>query len=183
MASILLFVLMLFRMTLLLRHNQRQADALERLNRLDPLTGAANRRGLEERMQIELVRARRNGSSLVVAFLDLDFFKQYNDEHGHVAGDARLVELVSSWQANLRETDLLARYGGEEFVLLCPDTSEGEGVRIVERLRASVPYGQSCSAGITMCRGDETMEALLERADHALYEAKQQGRDRSVTAA
>ena len=179
-ASIVLFLLMLFRMTLLLQSNQRKADRLERLVREDPLTGAANRRGLEERLDLEVARARRTGTPLMVAFLDLDYFKHYNDHHGHAAGDALLREAVARWWSELRNTDLLARVGGEEFVVVLADTPREDAQGVVERLRAVVPEGQTCSAGLASMQTGDEADALLARADAALYDAKAQGRNQLV---
>lgn len=177
-ASIALFILMLVRMTLLLASNQRQAQALERMTRTDPLTGAANRRWLEERLHLEMARTRRGDKLLTVAYLDLDFFKQYNDAHGHGSGDALLRTVVSAWQSELRATDLLARVGGEEFAVVLPDTAGAAATRVLERLQATIPEDQTCSIGITTCREDDSIESLLARADEGLYEAKRLGRNR-----
>lgn len=179
-ASIALFILMLVRMTLLLVSNQRQAGALERMSRTDPLTGAANRRWLEERLHLEMARARRADTVLTVAYLDLDFFKQYNDTHGHGSGDELLRTIVSRWQSELRETDLLARVGGEEFAVVLPDTADAAAKGVLQRLQATIPEDQTCSAGMTTYREDESSEALLARADEGLYEAKRRGRNRIV---
>lgn len=177
-ASIALFILMLVRMTLLLVSNQRQAVALERTSRTDPLTGAANRRWLQERLHLEIARARRTDTVLTVAYLDLDCFKEYNDTHGHGRGDELLHTIVTRWQSTLRETDLLARVGGDEFAIVLPDISDAVAMRVLQRLQATIPEDQSCSVGMTTYRDDEHIESLLGRADEALYEAKRQGSNR-----
>ena len=108
--------------------------------------------------------------------LDLDRFKHFNDAEGHQAGDRLLVDVARAWQALLRPTDLLARYGGEEFALLLPHCEiEGAGA-IVERLLAAVPGGQTASCGIAEWDGTEIGDALVARADAALYRAKRAGR-------
>ena len=115
--------------------------------------------------------------------LDLDRFKDYNDDHGHQAGDRLLKEAAGAWRAVLRETDLLARYGGEEFAVALPGLRRPTPpASLVERLRAVTPGGESCSAGLACWDGSETADDLLGRADAALYEAKQSGRDRTVVA-
>jgi diguanylate cyclase (GGDEF)-like protein len=125
-------------------------------------------------------RARRMGTSLCVAMIDLDNFKSYNDRHGHQAGDLVLKEAASAWRAEVRSTDLLARYGGEEFVLL-PACALDHAIQIVERLQQATPL-VTCSIGLA-CRGfQETPPELVGRADQALYTAKTSGRDRYVTA-
>ena len=153
-----------------------------RLARTDSLTGVANRRAWDEELPRELARAARSGQAVCVALLDLDHFKAYNDEHGHQAGDRVLREAASAWRAVLRETDLLARYGGEEFAVAFPGCERDHAQALVERLREVTPAGQSCSAGLACWDGRESADALLGRADKALYDAKQSGRDRTVVA-
>ena len=157
-------------------------DRLARMARTDDLTGLPNRRAWDQEMVREVARAKRAETPLTVAMVDLDFFKSYNDAHGHQAGDRLLKEAAGAWRAVLRETDLLARYGGEEFAIALPGCSLEEAERLVERLRAVTPRGESCSAGIAAWNRKEHAEALLGRADEALYEAKQAGRNRTVTA-
>ncbi len=180
LASILLFMLMLVRMTFLLRYVQQQSDELERAIRLDPLTRVANRRGFEERLELEMARARRTNIPLTVAFLDLDHFKRYNDRHGHPAGDDLLCRVVERWRRVLRETDFIGRIGGEEFVVILPAMTPDTSTEVVQRLATAVPADQTCSVGVTAFRHGDSMRTLLHRADEALYEAKRQGRDRIV---
>jgi len=159
----------------------RLVSRLEGLARTDPLTGVPNRRVWEEELPRELERARRMGTGLCVAMIDLDNFKAYNDRHGHQAGDLVLKEAASAWRAEVRSTDLLARYGGEEFVLLLPACAMGDAVAIVERLRAATPL-VTCSVGLAEWDFQEPSVDLVERADQALYAAKAEGRNRYVTA-
>jgi diguanylate cyclase (GGDEF)-like protein len=159
----------------------RLVSRLEGLARTDPLTGVPNRRVWEAELPRELERARRAGTPLCVAMIDLDNFKGYNDRFGHQAGDRLLKEAASAWRAQVRSTDLLARYGGEEFVLLLPACAVEDAVRIIERLRAVTPQ-VTCSIGISSWDFQESASELLERADQALYLAKAEGRDRYVTA-
>jgi diguanylate cyclase (GGDEF)-like protein len=119
---------------------------------------------------------------MCVAMLDLDRFKQYNDERGHQAGDRLLKEVAGAWTTELRATDILARYGGEEFALALPTCDVEQAFAVVERLRAAIPGGESCSAGIACWDGFETSVELLERADAALYDAKRGGRDQTFLA-
>jgi diguanylate cyclase (GGDEF)-like protein/PAS domain S-box-containing protein len=155
---------------------------LEHLARTDGLTGLPNRRHWEHELPRELARAWRGEQKLCVAMLDLDHFKLYNDRRGHQAGDRLLVEAASAWREALRPYDILARYGGEEFSVIMPGCELADGVALVERLRAETPEDESCSAGIAQWDGGEPSEALVGRADAALYEAKRAGRDRTVTA-
>jgi diguanylate cyclase (GGDEF)-like protein len=159
----------------------RLVSRLEGLARTDPLTGVPNRRVWDEELPRELNRARRMGTGLCVAMIDLDDFKSYNDRHGHQAGDLVLKEAASAWRAEVRSTDLLARYGGEEFVLLLPACALEDAVEIVERLRAATPL-VTCSVGLASWDFQEAAPELVERADQALYLAKANGRNRYATA-
>jgi diguanylate cyclase (GGDEF)-like protein len=177
-----LFLLVVARMSGLVSQVQDQAAQLEALARNDGLTGIPNRRAWDLELARELAKARRLGTRVHVALLDLDHFKRFNDEHGHQAGDRVLKEATSAWRAQLRETDLLARYGGEEFAALLLGCSAAEAFTAVERLRAFTPLGQTFSAGIAEWDGREDPGRLVHRADVALYEAKRGGRDRVVSA-
>ena len=158
------------------------AHTLE-LARTDPLTGLLNRRAWRDLLDAELARAARRGAAPVcVAMLDLDHFKRFNDNHGHGAGDAFLQQLAAEWRDAVRPSDVVARYGGEEFALLLPECELTAAVEVIERLRASVPLGERCSAGVACWDGKETPLALITRADGLLYEAKDAGRDRLVVA-
>jgi diguanylate cyclase (GGDEF)-like protein len=137
-----------------------------RLARTDALTGVANRRAWDDELPLELARSARSGQPLCVALLDLDHFKAYNDRHGHQAGD------------RLLKTDLLARYGGEEFAVLLPDCELDSAMEIAERLRTA-PSECTCSIGVAAWDGREAATELVDRADRALYAAKEAGRDRS----
>jgi diguanylate cyclase (GGDEF)-like protein/PAS domain S-box-containing protein len=154
---------------------------VEAMARTDELTGLANRRAWDEDLRRELARAARRGGSLCVVLIDLDHFKAFNDEHGHPAGDALLRDAAIAWRMATRITDFLARYGGEEFVVLLPDCPPEEAIPIIERMRASMPEAQTCSAGVAYWDGEESAEELVARADQALYQAKREGRDRVVT--
>jgi diguanylate cyclase (GGDEF)-like protein len=144
----------------------------------DMLTGLPNRRAWENR----LGQAIRDHEPICVAILDLDLFKSFNDDHGHQAGDRLLKEAAAGWRAQLRTTDMLARYGGEEFVVLLHGHDLDAARRVVDRLRATTPRDQSCSAGIARREADEDAATLVARADQALYEAKRAGRNRSLIA-
>ena len=128
-----------------------RADLLSRLEavaRTDDLTGLANRRAWDEHLPRELARAGRDGRPLCVAMLDLDRFKEYNDERGHQAGDRLLKQVSGAWREMLRPSDMLARYGGEEFSSVLPNCPIEKGLEVVERLREYMVAGQTCSAGI-----------------------------------
>jgi diguanylate cyclase (GGDEF)-like protein len=180
--SITLFLLVVARMAGLIRQVELQAAQLATLAQHDALTGAANRRAWDRTLPVEMDRAGRAGTPLVVALLDLDHFKRFNDQYGHQAGDQLLRSATEAWQSLLRSSDLLARYGGEEFAVLLPTSTLGQAVEIVDRLRVATPLAQTFSAGVALWRGDETADQLVARADKALYQAKQAGRNQVLPA-
>jgi diguanylate cyclase len=155
----------------------------------DQLTQIANRRGLLQAFDAERARVERGGAELAVGLLDIDNFKRLNDELGHSAGDEALKALAAVVSKTLRPTDMVARYGGEEFVVLLPQTPVDEGQQILTRLQRSLSGGLfmhenkqvfvTFSAGVTAYRAGEAIEAALERADQALYEAKRTGKNRT----
>lgn len=155
---------------------------VEELARSDALTGLPNRHALNEQLPRELARARREGSELCLAVLDLDHFKAYNDTHGHLGGDAMLRACAIAWDSAVRGADLLVRFGGEEFLLVLPGCALAEAEEIVERVRAATPAPQTCSAGLALWDGIENIDDLISRADAALYLAKAGGRDCLVQA-
>jgi diguanylate cyclase (GGDEF)-like protein len=180
--SIALFLLVVARMAGLIRQVEQQAAQLETLAQHDPLTDAANRRAWDRALPVEMDRARRAGTPLAVAMLDVDHFKVFNDTYGHQAGDQLLRSATEAWRSLLRSSDLLARYGGEEFAVLLPSSTLGEAVEVVDRLRVVTPLAQTFSAGVALWHGTETSDQLVARADTALYQAKQAGRNQVVAA-
>jgi diguanylate cyclase (GGDEF)-like protein len=173
------------------------ADANARLEKLaaqDPLTGAYNRRHFRALAAQATAIARRQNRPLSLLMIDLDYFKAVNDTHGHAAGDETLKMLVELGHATLREGDILARYGGEEFCVLLPETDVNTAAQVAERLRLAVatarisgpevPFGVTASIGVAGWHESEaTVEQALNRADQALYQAKDSGRNRVVVAA
>jgi diguanylate cyclase (GGDEF)-like protein len=151
---------------------RRAQEELEHLANHDPLTGVANRRLFETGLARELARAKRHGTPLAVVVLDLDNFKEYNDEYGHAAGDQLLQTATSGWARVLRAEDLIARLGGDEFVALLPDCPPTEAEQAAERLCGALPRDSTCCTGVACWDGHETAEELLARADVGLYEAK-----------
>jgi diguanylate cyclase (GGDEF)-like protein len=162
------------------RENRAALGVMGQLLRTDPLTGIANRRGLDENLPVELARAKRSGSMLSLAMIDLDYFKRYNSRRGHVGGDALLRAAAQAWRKQLRPTDTLVRYGGEEFTLVLPSCDAEQACQLVSRLRPVLPDAQTFSAGIATWDFRESGQALLRRADEALLAAKSQGRNRTV---
>ena len=150
----------------------------------DPLTNALTRRHMNDECMTELARCRRHGHSMALLMMDLDNFKAVNDHYGHQAGDRVLVDFVARVNALLRQPDQLGRFGGEEFVVLLPETTLAEALVVAERIRVacdatgSVP-DCTVSIGVTTYEKDsDTMDALLARADAAMYRAKTKGRNR-----
>ncbi|GIE86378.1 GGDEF domain-containing protein [Actinoplanes regularis] len=176
--STVLFLLVVGRMAGLLREVERQAGQLRALARSDELTGLPNRRAWNDELPHALERARRGAESVAVAIVDLDHFKHFNDTFGHPAGDRLLKAASAAWHGTLRKVDLIARYGGEEFVVLLPGADAAHGHFVLTRMLAVTPLGQTFSAGLAVWNGEETSDELLQRADEALYLAKDRGRNR-----
>lgn len=167
--------------------NRRLVEQLVAEARMDKLTGLLNRRGFVERADAELARARRDRSWLGVASFDLDHFKGINDEFGHEIGDRVLIQAADLFAAEMRESDVLARMGGEEFVALLPGERVEEAAAVTERVRQRLAASHepglpqvTVSAGVIAAVAPESLDELLRAADHALYEAKFAGRDRTV---
>ncbi len=158
----------------------------------DPLTGLYNRLAYDERISQEFARAKRYKLPLSLAVLDIDRFKRINDSYGHKAGDKALKIIAERVRKNLRETDFLARYGGEEFAIIMPETGLGDALVAVEKLRKDVSQSQfhyqgtgvaiTVSVGLAEMQADDNPESLFQRADRALYTAKENGRDRTCAA-
>lgn len=154
--------------------------AVERVALEDPLTGLFNRRAFLMLLDKELARDTREGSAVAVAMLDVNGLKAVNDQQGHAAGDVLLRRAAAAWQAALRREDVLARLGGDEFAVLLPGCgSPHEAVDVLDRMRAS--SGVSVSVGVALSCG-EHLDALVSRADHAMYVAKRRGEHHVVVA-
>ncbi len=163
---------------------QRTVVELEQVASTDKLTGAWNRRRLEECVRGEMDRLNRYEQPLSLLLVDIDHFKAINDQHGHGVGDQILQAVTSMLQSRLRGTDALARWGGEEFVVVCPNTGRSTAALLAERLRGQIAsaafplIGQlTVSIGAAECSPGETWEEWFQRADEALYRAKTGGRN------
>lgn len=169
---------------------EHELETTSDLVRHDQLTGALNRRGLEEIFKKEAARATRHESELCVALLDIDNFKKLNDSMGHDAGDEALIHLAKVCRETLRPQDTVARYGGEEFIILLPDTTLTDGIAALTRLQreltrkfflhANDKVLITFSAGITQMLPTDDQTSIIKRADSAMYEAKQTGKNRVV---
>lgn len=176
------------------RLHQLEYD-LERVSALarnDPLTGALNRKGLNEAMDREIARNKRKGIGLSVALLDIDNFKGINDTLGHHVGDAALVHLTAVTRDCIRPHDSLGRYGGEEFVIVMPDTTRDQGIEVMNRVQrelakrllmtAKRELQITFSAGVSELMPNESGGDVIARADQAMYVAKRAGKNRVVGA-
>ena len=168
--------------------SQKQRDQLVQLSTIDALTGAGNRRALDDRLRSEIEIYKRTGNSMSVILLDFDNFKEINDERGHAAGDELLVRISSVIMDRIRTTDSLFRYGGDEFVVFAASTDLQTSSQLAEDLRALVDadesvsgYRVSISLGVAEYQRDESMADWLGRADAALFESKRTGRNRVMS--
>jgi diguanylate cyclase (GGDEF)-like protein len=166
---------------------RNQRDQLQQLAVLDPLTGARNRRAMNEELKIASASQRRHGDCYAVLVMDLDAFKQINDTYGHQAGDQVLMDFVELLKAHSRKEDRLFRFGGEEFLLLLPNTDLASLQVVASHLQQQValhlkgPGGPvTMSSGGAILQRGEHWEAMLQRADQRLYQAKSAGRNRAI---
>ncbi len=171
---------------------EQELEQVSELVHEDQLTGALNRRGLDEAFEREATRADRNASPLCVALLDIDNFKRLNDTLGHQAGDQALVHLTNVIRETLRPSDSVARYGGEEFVIILPDTDIENGESTISRLQRELTKKFflhendriliTFSAGVALRAPQEDQEDAIARADKAMYQAKKAGKNQVVVA-
>lgn len=169
--------------------NAELFNEVQTLTKIDTLTGAYNRRGFHELCQHELVHAKRSNKPQSMLMIDIDFFKNINDQYGHPIGDQILCLLAEKLQRNLRQSDIFCRFGGEEFAILLPETNIQTAKIIAERLRinvsnyifevAKMSLGLTISIGISWMHGEHAeLGILLDRADEAMYQAKRGGRNK-----
>lgn len=176
----------------LTRELEEKNRILDNLANVDGLTGVFNHRYFQYALDQEINRSIRHGTSISLLFIDIDYFKKFNDTFGHQTGDFVLVEFARTIQANIRQYDILARYGGEEFVVILPETNTEEALVVAEKLRniiettpfrdnrqeyrVTASFGQACSKpGV---EDNFNRDTLVSKADQALYEAKEKGRNR-----
>ena len=167
---------------------KRHQDNTAALATLDSLTGLPNRRSFDLLAAQALTEAQRDNAPLVALLIDLDHFKVLNDTHGHLAGDEVLRQFANVLQSSLRQSDILCRWGGEEFIVLLREAEGRQAIEVAEKIRrrteqlifsyADKPLRLTVSIGLSGLQPDDTLHSLLTRADHALYRAKQGGRNR-----
>ncbi len=171
-----------------IRDLESKLSQMSALVREDPMTHSLNRRGMDDEFTREASRSDRTGTAFCVAVIDIDNFKKLNDTHGHQTGDEALIHLVNVAKEELRVTDHVARMGGEEFLLMLPNTQVDEAVMVVVRLQRALTKKFfmnnndriliTFSAGVALRGDDEAQDAVIARADTAMYEAKQTGKNR-----
>lgn len=166
----------------------KMIEKLEALSTIDPLTGMKNRRYFAHIFHDECARSLRRNEAMTLLFLDIDHFKRINDTHGHHFGDLALQAIAASCHKQCRPYDTVVRWGGEEFVILLRATDEHGAALFAERIRQAVqhdldralPFRLTISIGLAQYQDNDTLEALVDRADRALYHAKQTGRNKVV---
>lgn len=175
--------------------NKELTDAYQKIEHLaltDTLTGIPNRRNITNLMAKEVSRSQRNGSNFSLVMCDIDFFKKVNDTFGHDTGDYVLKQVSSIIQQHLRQQDVVARWGGEEFLLMLPETSLDDAVRVAEKLRETIEsfsmefgghsFNVTMTFGVSIYENSLGLEKSIKKADDALYEGKQTGRNKVVQA-
>lgn len=170
---------------------ESELTSLSEQVRVDQLTGVLNRRGMDEAFKQEIARADRSGQPLSVSLLDIDNFKQLNDNYGHDVGDEALKHLANVVKSTVRPTDVVTRFGGEEFVILLPDTQLSEGAAFLLRVQRELTKQFfmanksqlviTFSAGVALYRHGEAAAELLHRADQSMYLAKKTGKNKAMT--
>ena len=184
---IFLLLLVIYRERVISRYNHKlklMNQELARISKIDPLTGVANRYSLADFFRQEVARKKRYHSNFSVIMVDLDHFKQVNDDFGHNVGDKVLQTVAKILSDHVRANDVVGRWGGEEFIILCPQSNHSGILRLAESLRQTIAVsdfpdvGQiTASFGVTVYGEDESLETFIKRVDDALYEAKDRGRN------
>lgn len=164
---------------------QETLKELKRLSITDPLTDLFNRQKFEEVLGLEIRRAKRANQTFSLVYFDLDHFKNINDTYGHLKGDEVLVKTANICKNTIRSTDIAARWGGEEFVIVLPDTNIHGAMKLAEKIRSQLELHKypemgavTGSFGCTQCHEDDDEKSILHRCDEALYESKENGRNR-----
>lgn len=169
---------------------KKEIDRINRLTVTDELTGAYNRRYINEILPLEIIDSSIHDRTITIAIMDIDYFKNINDTYGHLAGDYILKEVVKIIRKNIRSIDSIARYGGEEFIIIFNHNKCEDILKVIERIRKKIEeydfifdgikINVSASFGVEGIGENESVETLLEKADKKLYEAKRRGRNRVI---
>jgi diguanylate cyclase (GGDEF)-like protein len=172
------------------RFSQEMSRKYENQARIDQLSQLLNRRGIREILEAEFARQQRYTGALSLVMCDIDHFKQVNDRHGHQEGDNVIKYLATIFKQALRKQDQTARWGGEEFLIVLPETDSEQALILAEKLRAQIhahtfstdsqTFQISASFGIYQVKTDDSIDQAVNRADQALYEAKEQGRNQCI---
>jgi diguanylate cyclase (GGDEF)-like protein len=173
----------------LIENQEKLTDKIKRLSEEDYLTKLHNRRKIHEILQNEISRSKRYNSTFAVILFDIDNFKNTNDKFGHNAGDQLLVEISGIIRHIIRESDIASRWGGEEFLVFCPHTNIDGAFSLAEKLRNNIEKNEfegigykTCSFGVAQIEHADTVQSLIQRADEALYSAKNSGKNMVMTA-
>ena len=160
--------------------NARLYEETKLLSLHDPLTGLANRRLMDIVVERSFAKVKRYSSPISALMLDIDYFKKFNDTYGHIAGDGLLVDIAKILLGEVRDVDLVVRYGGEEFLVLLAETDLQKAQEVAERIRSTIEKekGITVSLGVSAYQQRMSREDLIHKADEALYQAKQKGRNR-----
>lgn len=163
--------------------DQTYIRKLEYKTQIEPFTNLANKDTIKQSLSTEIQRSRRHENALAIIFIDIDHFKTINDQHGHQIGDEVLKAISDCIAERVRNSDLLGRFGGDEFIIICPECTGYQATVIAEQIRKNISnlkihdLAITISLGITECQNQDTVKSLLERADRALYKAKEDGRN------
>ena len=166
---------------------EEKNQQLQKVVKIDGLTGIANRDYINEFLSKEMSRSNRFENPLSIIMIDIDYFKLINDNHGHLVGDNVLIEFSKTLKNNIREADLVGRWGGEEFLIICPDTPLESAIAMAKKLQEKIKYIDTetqiqltASFGVVEYQFDYSIDDLINRADEYMYRAKKLGRDRIV---
>jgi diguanylate cyclase (GGDEF)-like protein len=173
----------------LIENQEKLTDKIKRLSEEDYLTKLHNRRKIHEILENEISRSKRYNSTFAVILLDIDNFKITNDKFGHNAGDQVLVQITDIIRKTIRESDIASRWGGEEFLVFCPHTNNDGAFSLAEKLRNNIEkkeFGEAgyktSSFGVAQIEHADTVQSLVQRADEALYSAKNSGKNMVMVA-
>lgn len=171
----------------LIENDEKHSEEIKRLSEEDYLTALFNRRKIHEVIESEIVRCKRYKGSFAVILLDIDNFKNINDNFGHNVGDKVLVQFSNILKQTIRESDIAGRWGGEEFIVICPETTINGALSLAEKLRNEIENSEfkivskvTSSFGVACMEHDDSLQSLFQRVDEVMYLAKQAGKNKVV---